>query len=702
MFKNKLCREWEDKHEKPSHEGKVLAEHIEEVKKNVRNLLSFYSDFPGIFFKVADYLAEYHDYGKLCKAWTLEKKRPPPHSPWSLQWLIDRSEKFEPRADLTCILWYFVLKHHSKLNFLSLREYRPIIDYIRHQIPKLDFKERVNLVDTFGLFKIADILSARNNESFVLKPPSIDEEKVKNVIENSIIPRRWRQQLRLEKVGNVGLLRAYTGWGKTTASLLFFINKQSVRKVFYLLPTITAINKFYSKLSKSFSNDVSKYFYFYDAEISEDQEKLNELFFARNFLTPLIVTTIDQFLLSFLQYSKYPTKRVMFRGAGLIVDEVHLLNPLMLALTTYFLRKYSPLYKLNLLFMSATLPDALSRYLMGELGVSKDNFLDFSKEYYRRRRVMLNFNSRPIEKDVDKIAEYAKKKKKILVIVNTVRKAIEITKILEEYMPRNSMILLHSRFMYRDRQKKEKMIEDKKKDSHILISTQISEVSLDISYDTLFTEVSSLPSMIQRFGRVNRYGRRKKIDHINTYLYEPVVTNEFHYPYSLNEIDLAKKVAKEVEGEKLENEGQLLDVFNSEYSYDDLVEEMNDVNRKVDLEAFEKKLHFFFSLDIEEDKLMRILNYRGSFNALIIPHPSCIGNDNLKERVKNLVFQPLKGMPFGKKRRIIAKIKNVSLPVPMWYLEKEKGVHEDFPYPLVAFENKIYDEYFGLLESDMI
>ena len=704
MLKDKPCIEWDNKHEKCSHDGKVLAKHIDEVKENVKNLLRFYGDFPEIFFKIAEYLAEYHDYGKLCKEWTLNKKRRPPHAPWSLQWVIDKKVKFEPKPELTPILWFFILKHHSKLNYAAAsRESNHIIEYLRdYQIPKLDFKEKINLVDTFGLFKIADILSAMDNKFFLPEPPSISEENVRKIIGKPLIPKRWNQQLELKRTGRLCLLRAYTGWGKTTASLLFFVNKP-VRKIFYLLPTITAINKFYNKLSDSFSNKVSRYFYFYDAEISEDQDKLNELFFAENFLTPLVITTIDQFLLSFLQYSRYQTKRVMFRDAGLIIDEIHLLNPLMLMLTVYFLRKYSSIYKLSALFMSATLPNALSQYLMDELAIPKEAFLDYSKdeEYYNRRRIMLTFNCKSIEDDVDNIVDFSEKEKKILVIVNTVRKAIEITKMLEEYVTRDRIILLHSRFMYQDRKEKEKEIDEKREIPHILVSTQISEVSLDISYDMLFTEVSPLPSMIQRFGRVNRYGE-DKINYINTYLYEPTITNEIYYPYSLNEINLAKKIAKEVEGEKLKGEGQLLEIFNSEYSYDNLMKEIDEAAKKVDIEAFEKTLNFFFSLDIKEEKLMRILNYRGAFNTLIIPAPSCIYDVTLKKNVENLILQPLKEMDFKKRREVIAKIKNISLPVPIWWVKEEKNVYKNTPYPVVAFGNKIYDKYYGLVERSFV
>jgi CRISPR-associated endonuclease/helicase Cas3 len=41
----------------------------------------------------------------------------------------------------------------------------------------------------------------------------------------------------------------------------------------------------------------------------------------------------------------------------------------------------------------------------------------------------------------------------------------------------------------------------------VLVATQVVEVSLDVSFDTLFTEVAPVDDLLQRFGRVNRYGK---------------------------------------------------------------------------------------------------------------------------------------------------------------------------------------------------
>lgn len=82
---------------------------------------------------------------------------------------------------------------------------------------------------------------------------------------------------------------------------------------------------------------------------------------------------------------------------------------------------------------------------------------------------------------------------------NTVEKAQELYKILKEFSP----LLLHSRFTRFDRNFKENIVlrEDFK---GILISTQVVEVSLDIDFDVLITEMAPLDVLVQRMGRIYR------------------------------------------------------------------------------------------------------------------------------------------------------------------------------------------------------
>jgi CRISPR-associated endonuclease/helicase Cas3 len=102
----------------------------------------------------------------------------------------------------------------------------------------------------------------------------------------------------------------------------------------------------------------------------------------------------------------------------------------------------------------------------------------------------------------------------VLVVVNTVRKAIELKEKFEDAK------LLHSRFILQHRKKKEIEIMEffNSQERGLWITTQLAEVSLDLDADYLFTELSTADSLIQRMGRCNRKGQ-KSTDEPNVFVF---------------------------------------------------------------------------------------------------------------------------------------------------------------------------------------
>ena len=82
------------------------------------------------------------------------------------------------------------------------------------------------------------------------------------------------------------------------------------------------------------------------------------------------------------------------------------------------------------------------------------------------------------------------------------------------------MTFYHSRFIERDRREKEDKIIKHAELSRgfIAVTTQVVEVSLDIDYDALYTELAPIDALVQRMGRVNRRGKRGVVD---VFIYEP-------------------------------------------------------------------------------------------------------------------------------------------------------------------------------------
>ena len=686
-------KEWDFPETKETHPNKFFPIHVKEIKEHLSDFLNFYS-FPKEFEEIGNYIAECHDLGKLNKKWNIKNKKNPNHSPLSIKYLMEVKKIFEEKKDITLILWYLILKHHSSLTKTKYpdMDLSCLVDETENKIKNLDFVYKINLIDLFGLFKIGDVCSAEN-KSIRLEKPIITEETIKKIIGKDLDIVRWQQQQKLEYLPDTGLLRAYTGWGKTDVSPLFFKNKD-VNKIFWLFPTITAINKFYEKLKSVFKDKVIKYFYFFDTEVAEDFDLLQNMFFVENFINPFIITTVDQFLLSFLQVGKYYKKRVMFRNSGIIVDEVHLLNPLMLHLITYFLKKFQKIYKLKVLFMSATLPESMKKYLIQELDLPQNSCLDFSDGYKSKRRIQFEYFDDDIETNIGNIIKEFKKCKKVLVVVNTVEKSISIAEKLTEELGKNNIILLHARFMYEDRKLKEENIDKLKNMPHILVTTQVCEVSLDMSYDFMFTELAPISSLIQRFGRVNRYG--EKVEETNVRIFKPDIKNEKFYPYTKDELEIAERIIKELSLEKLKTEMDLLKSFDATYTFEEFKKELENETKKVDLEQFENILQFFFSLDLQEGELSRILEYRDSFTTLVIPAPNCIEDEKTKGYVERLMKEKFENKNFSERKQLLAKFKKISVPIPIWWLKGR--VMENKVFPIVDFKDKTYNSFYGFRE----
>ena len=98
-----------------------------------------------------------------------------------------------------------------------------------------------------------------------------------------------------------------------------------------------------------------------------------------------------------------------------------------------------------------------------------------------------------------------------LVIVNRVDRAQELYGAISKQAAKSgllapTLVLIHSRFRPADRRREmEKVTEDTNEAGRIVVATQAVEAGVDISAAVLFTEIAPWSSMIQRFGRANRY-----------------------------------------------------------------------------------------------------------------------------------------------------------------------------------------------------
>ena len=97
-----------------------------------------------------------------------------------------------------------------------------------------------------------------------------------------------------------------------------------------------------------------------------------------------------------------------------------------------------------------------------------------------------------------------------LVIVNTVDRAQAVYRAIKEDTAA-TCLLLHARFRPLERQRIERRLRESDDPDRIVVATQAVEAGVDITSRVLFTELAPWPSMVQRFGRCNRYGEENEV-----------------------------------------------------------------------------------------------------------------------------------------------------------------------------------------------
>lgn len=137
-----------------------------------------------------------------------------------------------------------------------------------------------------------------------------------------------------------------------------------------------------------------------------------------------------------------------------------------------------------------------------------------AKKYIHKAKARADETTKLAKEIVSKHYEAGRKNHRTLVVVNTVKRASQLLdEIMAELRKRKSKlepVLIHSRFRPPDRERKlARLIADPDESGNIIVSTQVIEAGVDVTAQTLFTELAPWPSLVQRFGRCNRRGEYK-------------------------------------------------------------------------------------------------------------------------------------------------------------------------------------------------
>lgn len=289
-----------------------------------------------------------------------------------------------------------------------------------------------------------------------------------------------------------------TGMGKTEGALLWSKND----KTFFTLPLRISINAIYDRIKDTIGYKHVGLLHSTALDYLDEKDEENEfnkIQQARNLYEKITTCTIDQIFPFVFKYRGYEKIYATLSYSKVVIDEIQAYSPEIVAVLLKGLQMINNLDG-KFMVMTATLP-RIYREKLQEMGI-KIEYNEFIKDTKRHKFEIID---KSINEDIKKIKEKSKNKK-VLIIVNTINKAIELYKALKNDGV-EKVNLLHSRFEQEDRSEKERNIKEFSKqenESGIWITTQIVEASLDIDFDILYTEMSTLDSLFQRFGRCYR------------------------------------------------------------------------------------------------------------------------------------------------------------------------------------------------------
>lgn len=549
----------------------TIVEHTQKLLERYTQLQKNYPEIP-VNWDLLRIACQYHDLGKMNKLFqekiregAMKKDGEIPHGLLSITLLpFEQLEERYERKEIKALTYAIALHHERNLSEIEEEQYEseaealmvlieefpfdeldlpkpdeievPSVIYykLRHKISSQDdcFRESVMLK---GLLNRIDYAASGDYQieypaNFLNKNmPKVRESWRKKHSDPTIDWNEMQKYVQAHQDENLVII-GQTGFGKTEAGLLWIGDN----KGFFTLPLRTAINAIYDRIRKDITDKTEdKYkeqvgilhsdsLAVLLAEQEENKEiELDQLegYLAatRSWSLPLTVTTLDQTFDFVYHYAGFEQKLATFAYSKVVIDEIQMYSPDLLAYLIKGLKEIQD-FGGKFLVMTATLPPYLLDLFEKRKLIWKSNDKPFlNHELLERHHLQILEEGISAEAVSDLYGSG-----KLLVICNTVRKAKEIYKELSELSVGVDIHLIHSQFIRKDRQAKEKEIQDfaDSEEEGIWIATQVVEASLDIDFDLLITELSELNGLFQRMGRCYRKRSLVNREQPNVYVFD--------------------------------------------------------------------------------------------------------------------------------------------------------------------------------------
>ncbi|KYC41073.1 CRISPR-associated protein Cas3 [Scytonema hofmannii PCC 7110] len=361
----------------------------------------------------------------------------------------------------------------------------------------------------------------------------LSKQELNKLVQQRLNGKKLRQfqELIAKSKHRVTLVKAGCGTGKTVAAYAWGEKWAVGRKLFFSYPTTGTASQGYidyadgTEIEAALMHsraDLDRELLFSGDE--DDRESIDSKLMAfQAGRKKLIVCTVDS-VLGLIQNNRKPLYSwSALAQSAFVFDEVHAFDLRLFGALLKFIKAFRGV---PILLMSASFsPQQLSaiQQVLAEQGEDLGEPIEGPKELEELPRYDITYipeisNFEELTEVWESVIEALRNQQKVLWVTNSVKTCIEIYRIaqvkLAEQLPEFSItpLIYHSRFRYKDRVKKHQaVIEAFKQDEPVLaITTQVCEMSLDLSADLLISAIAPAAALIQRLGRLNR--RMSKVE----------------------------------------------------------------------------------------------------------------------------------------------------------------------------------------------
>lgn len=352
----------------------------------------------------------------------------------------------------------------------------------------------------------------------------------------------WKE---LDREPKIVIIKAPLGSGKTECVFTPFIhsiikNEYKWLSYIHLLPTRSLVIRFYDRY-KNYISILEGKGYIPKNTVSVGYEygylpESGRFYFSNT----INVSTYDSLVYTFYGFRVPKLWRILpvarLSTSLIVFDEVQLLQDTSnyaLSMLKYHVVNLA-LTGATVVLMSATIPSSYIKQIRekAEPRGIKVKVIEAKDKALRGKISKVIIDKLDLNGIISMIESYDKP---VLVVVNTVRRAVELfNKYINKYKGSvDKVLLLHSRLRRKTRAEREMALRDLGETIDVVISTQIVEAGFDAeNVRTLITDIAPIDSLIQRIGRVSRTPKTEGVVVINV-AKEAVKEAEKVYPQDI-------------------------------------------------------------------------------------------------------------------------------------------------------------------------